>query len=173
VALLAGLAVWALFPLVLLLVHAGQLHARFTGADGLIGADGVLGADQLQYLAWARDAGSHGLLASDLFSFSQGGHVYLQPLFAITGALSRLGLSLPLAYLLWKPVGIIALLLAAVAWARRFFGDQLPARAAVVVLSVFLCTPLAALFSWTQWASSSFRFQLYLLGDELLAADKL
>jgi hypothetical protein len=173
VALLAGLAVWALFPLVLLLVHAGQLHARFTGADGLIGADGVLGADQLQYLAWARDASAHGLLASDLFSFSQGGHVYLQPMFAITGVLYRLGLSLPLAYLLWKPVGIVILGLAAVAWARRFFEEELPARAAVVVLSVFLCTPVAALFSWTQWASGSFRFPLYLLGDELLAADKL
>jgi hypothetical protein len=171
--LLAGLAAWALFPLVLLLVHAGQIHARFTGADGLIGADGVLGADQLQYLAWARDAGAHGGLASDLFSFSQGGHVYLQPLFAITGALYRLGLSLPLAYLLWKPVGILALGLAAVAWARRFFGDQLPARAAAVTMALFLCTPLAALYSWTQWASSSFRFSLYLLGDELLAADKL
>jgi hypothetical protein len=173
VALLAALAVWALFPLVLLLVHAGQLHARFTGADGLIGADGVLGADQLQYLAWARDASAHGLLASDMFSFSQGGHVYLQPMFAITAALYRLGLSLPLAYLLWKPVGIVILGLAAVAWARRFFDNELPARAAVVVLSVFLCTPVAALFSWTQWASGSFRFQLYLLGDELLAADKL
>jgi hypothetical protein len=173
VALLAALAVWALFPLVLLLVHAGQLHARFTGADGLIGADGVLGADQLQYLAWARDASAHGLLASDLFSFSQGGHVYLQPMFAITAALYRLGLSLPLAYLLWKPVGIVVLGLAAVVWARRFFETELGARAAVVVLSLFLVTPVAALFSWTQWASGSFRFQLYLLGDELLAADKL
>jgi hypothetical protein len=171
--LLAGLAAWALFPLVLLLVHAGQLHARFTGADGLIGADGVLGADQLQYLAWARDAGAHGGLTSDLFSFSQGGHVYLQPMFAISGALFRLGLSLPLAYLLWKAVGIVAVGLAAIAWARRFFGDELRARAATVTISLFLCTPLAALYSWTQWGSASFRFSLYLLGDELLAADKL
>ncbi len=171
--LLAALAAWALFPVVLLLVHAGQIHARFTGADGLIGADGVLGADQLQYLAWARDASTHGGLAADLFSFSQGGQVYLQPLFAITGALYRLGLSLPLAYLVWKPVGVLALGLAAVAWARRFFSDQLPARAAVVAISLFLCTPLAALYSWTQWGAGSFRFSLYLLGDELLAADKL
>ncbi len=172
-ALLAGLTVWVLFPLVLLLVHAGQFHARFTGADGLIGADGVLGADQLQYLAWARDASAHGGLASDLFSFSQGGHVYLEPVFAITGFLYRLGLSLPLAYLLWKPVGIAALGLAAVAWARRFFGGELAARASVVAIALFLYTPLDALYSWTQWAAGSFRFSLYLLGDELLAADKL
>jgi hypothetical protein len=172
-ALLAALAAWALFPLVLLLIHAGELHARFTGADGLIGADGVLGADQLQYLAWARDAGFHGGLASDLFSFAQGGHVYLQPLFAITGLLYRAGLSLPLAYLLWKPVGIIALGLASVAWARRFFDGLIGARGAAVILSLFLCTPLAALYSWTQWGANSFRFSLYLLGDGLLAADKL
>src|SRR6185437_4466332 len=157
--LLAGLMAWALFPLVLLLIHAGQIHARFTGADGLIGADGVLGADQLQYLAWARDASTHGGLASDLFSFSQGGHFYLQPMLAITGALYRLGLSLPLAYLLWKPVGILALGLAA--------------GAAVVTTSLFLVTPIAALFSWTQWGAGSFRFSLFLLGDEMLAADKL
>jgi len=172
-ALLAALAVWALFPLALLLIHAGRLHAQFTGADGLIGADGVLGADQLQYLAWARDASAHGGLAADLFSFSQGGHVYLQPMFALTAGLYRLGVSLPIAYLVWKPLGIIALLLAAVAWARRFFATEPAARGAVVTLAVFLCTPLAAMYSWTQWADGRFRFQLYLLSDELLAADKL
>jgi hypothetical protein len=171
-ALLAALAAWGLFPLVLLLVHAGQAHARFTGADGLIGADGVLGADQLQYLAWARDAGAHGL-ASDLFSLAPSGHVYLEPIFTIVGALHRIGLSLTLAYLLFKPLAIVALLLAAVAWARRTFADQLAARGAVVALSLFLYTPLAALFSWTQMGGGSFRFSLYLLGYELLAANKL
>jgi hypothetical protein len=174
IVLLVALAIWGLFPLVLLLVHASDLHAQFTGADGLIGADGVLGADQLQYLAWARDAGAHGGLASDLFSFSTGGHVYLQPLFAITGWLYRLGLSLPVSYLVWKPVATVAMFLAAVAWARRFLVDRLVARAAAVVLCLFLYTPLTALFSWTQLGSGGpFRFQLYLLGNELLAADKL
>ena len=171
-ALLAALAAWGLFPLVLLLVHAGQAHAHFTGADGLIGADGVLGADQLQYLAWARDAGAHGL-ASDLFSLAPSGHVYLEPIFTIVGGLHRVGLSLALAYQLFKPVAIVALLLGAVAWARRTFADQLRARTAVVVLSLFLFTPLAALFSWTQLGGGSFRFSLYLLADELLAADKV
>src|ERR1700722_12797688 len=171
-ALLAALAAWGLFPLVLLLAHAIDAHARFTGADGLIGADGVLGADQLQYLAWARDAGAHGL-ASDLFSLAPSGHVYLQPLFAISGALWRLGLSLQLAYLLWKPVAVIALFAGALAWARRMFGDQARARAAVVVLSLFLYTPLAALTSWAILGSGRFRFQMYLLAYELLAANKL
>lgn len=173
IVLLAALAGYGLFPLVVLLVHAGALHARFTGADGLIGADGVLGADQLQYLAWARSAGAHGGLIADLFTLSPNGSVYLQPMFAISGALLHLGLSLPLAYLLWKPVAIVAMFAAVVAWARRMFGAQLTPRAAVVALSLFLYAPLTALFSWTQWGSGSFRFSLYLLGSELLAAGKL
>jgi hypothetical protein len=159
IVLLAALAVWALFPIVLFLVHASRTHSTFTGADGLIGADGVLGADQLQYLAWARDAGSH-WLASDLFTFEPNGHVYLEPLFTITGALWRIGLSLQLAYLVWKPLAIVVLFAAAVAWARRAFGDQLGARTSAVVLALFLYTPLTALFSWTKLGGGSFRFSL-------------
>jgi hypothetical protein len=170
--LLAALAAWGLFPIALLLVHASQTHSTFTGADGLIGADGVLGADQLQYLAWARDAGTHGL-ASDLFTLAPTGHVYLEPLFTITGALWRIGLSLQLAYLVWKPLAILALFLGALAWARRAFADELGARAATVVLALFLYTPLTALFSWAKLGSGPFRFHLYLLGSELLAASKV
>jgi hypothetical protein len=173
IVLLVALGAWGLFPLVLLLVHAAALHARFTGADGLIGADGVLGADQLQYLAWTRDASAHGGLVSDLFSFAGGGHVYLQPMFALSAALYRLGLSLPLAYLLWKPVAVVALFAAAVAWARRMFGPRIGPRTATVALALFLYVPLTALFSWTTLGDGPFRFQLYLLGSELLAAGKL
>jgi hypothetical protein len=170
--LLVVLLGWALFPLVLLLIHAGQTHTSFTGADGLIGADGVLGADQLQYLAWVRDSGSHGLI-SDLFSLAPANHIYLQPLFLISGVLWRAGLSLQLAYLLWKPIAAVALFLAALAWGRRAFSDQPAARFASVALALFLYTPLAALYSWGQTGSGSFRFQLFLLGDELLPATKL
>jgi hypothetical protein len=171
-ALLVALAAWGLAPLVLLLAHALNTHTRFTGADGLIGWDGVLGADQLQYLALARDAGAHGL-ASDLFSLTPSGHVYLEPVFEITGALWRLGVSLPLAYLLWKPVAVLALFAAALAWARRTIGDEIGARAATVALALFLYLPLPALTSWAKLGSPSSQFQLYLLADELLPASKL
>jgi hypothetical protein len=40
-------------------------------------------------------------------------------------------------------------------------------------LSLFLYTPLTALFSWTGIGGGSFRFSLYLLGSELFAAGKL
>lgn len=171
-ALVVALGAWAAFPVVLLLLHASHTHTTITGADGLIGADGVLGADQLQYLAWARDAGSH-LLASDLFTFAPNGHVYLEPLFMVTGLLWKLGLSLPLAYLLWKPVAVLALAAATTAWARRAFPDRLGSQAATAVLALFLYLPVAALVDWTQAGSSTLRFQLYLLGDELLGAGKL
>jgi hypothetical protein len=171
-ALLVSLTAWGLFPVVLLLIHAVNAHARWTGADGLIGADGVLGADQLQYLAWARDAGSH-VLASDLFSFIPSGHVYLEPAFAITGALWRIGVPLQVAYLIWKPIAALALFAAAFGWAGRTLGDGLRPRVAVLALALFLYVPLAALFNWAQLGSGTLRFQLYLLADELLPASKL
>lgn len=171
-ALLVSLTAWGLFPVVLLVIHALSAHARLTGADGLIGANGVLGADQLQYLAWARDAGNH-LLASDLFSLNPSGHVYFEPVFAITGALWRIGIPLPLAYLIWKPIAALALFAAALAWAGRTVGDELRPRAAVLALSLFLYLPLAALFNWAALGSGTLRFQLYLLAYELLPANKL
>ncbi len=170
--MLAALVAWSLFALGLLLANAAARHAHFTGADGLIGADGVLGADQLQYLAWVRDAATHGL-TSDLFTLEPNGHVYLQPLFAISGLLVRAGLSPALAYLLWKPVAIVVVFASALAWCRRAFGDQVPARTAAVVLSLFLYSPVPALLSWTQFGAGTFRFHTYLLADELLVAGKL
>jgi hypothetical protein len=172
IGLLGLLGAWALFPLVLFLVYAGQEHASFSGADGLIGAGGILGADQLQYLAWIRDAGAHGL-ASDLFSLAPSGHVYLEPLFTISGWFWQAGVSVSVAYLIWKPVAVIALWLAGVAWARRAFPERLGPRTATVILAIFLYTPLAALVSWTSVGGTPFRFQLYLLGEELLGAGKL
>jgi hypothetical protein len=171
-ALLAGLAAWGLYPLVLLVVHASSTHTRLTGANGLIGADGELGGDQLQYLAWIRDASSHGL-AADLFRLTDIRRVYLQPLFTISGGLYRLGLPLSVAYLVFTPVAIVVLGAGAVAWARRMFDDQAGARAATVALSLFLATPVAAIFGWTHSGTGGLAFPLALLGNELHGADKL
>src|ERR1700761_4242066 len=171
-ALLVALLAWGLFPLVLLLAHASSTHTRLTGADGLIGADGELGGDQLQYLAWIRDASSHGL-AADLFRLTAIRRVYLQPLFTISGGLYRLGLPLSVAYLVFKPVAIVVLGAGAVAWARRMFGDRSGARAATVALSLFLATPVAAFFGWTHSGTGGLAFPLALLGNELHGADKL
>jgi hypothetical protein len=172
IVLLLALVAWGMFPIALQLAYAAHVHATFTGADGLIGADGVLGADQLQYLAWIRDAGGHGVI-SDLFTLAPNGHVYLQPLFAVSGLLWHLGVSLPVAYLVWKPIAAVVLFVAAIVWGRRMFPDEFVASAAAATLALFLYTPLAALYSWTGAGSGSFRFQMYLLADELLPATKL
>lgn len=169
--LLAGLVMWALVPVIVMTLHAAHAGLRFTGADGLIGAGGVLGADQLQYLAWARDAGAHGLV-SNLFSLAPSGRVFLQPLFLVSGELWRIGLSLQLAYLLWKPVAALALFAAACAWARRML-EPAGARAAAVGLSLFLYAPASWVVDWGKLGSGSLRFQTYLLGWELLPANKL
>ncbi len=172
-ALLALLAAWGLFGVVLLVVHASADHARLTGADGLIGADGELGGDQLQYLAWIRDSAAHGL-AADLFALTHIRRVYLEPLFVTSAVLYRLGLPLSTAYLALRVLAIAALGAGAVAWARRMFGDRPGARAATVTLSLWLATPAAVLLGWTHWhTTGGLRFPLFLLGDELHGADKI
>src|SRR5438874_6414715 len=95
-------------------MHAGQLYT---------GADGPYAADTLQYLAWARDSGSH-VLAANRFDLAPAGHVFMHPLFGISGLLWKAGVSLQLAYLLWKPIAVAALGIATVLYARR----MLPAR---------------------------------------------
>ncbi|MGA2929046.1 MAG: hypothetical protein ABSG43_24270 [Solirubrobacteraceae bacterium] len=166
-----ALMAWAVVPVVVIALHASDSGLRFTGADGLIGADGVLGADQLQYLAWVRDAGGHGLV-SNLFSLAPSGRVFLEPLFAVSGALWRLGVSLQLAYLLWKPIAAVALFAATFALARRM-ADSPGAGTAIVALSLFFYTPASWILNWGKLGSGSFRFQTYLVGWELLPANKL
>jgi hypothetical protein len=166
IAVLGALAVWGLAPVILMIVHALAAHARLTGADGPIGAD------QLQYLSWARDGGSHGL-ASNLFDLSPNAHVFAQPLFTLSGLLWRLGLPLQLAYLLWKPVAVVALFLGARAWSGRFFPTQPAARMAASILTLFLFTPITALAAWATIGSAGTRSNLLQVAGELFPAGEL
>ena len=81
------------------------LAALLTKGRPLSGADGLLAADQLQYFAWIREA-SHHVLIGNRFDLAPGDRAFLHPGFAISGGLHALGLSVPLSYLLWKPVAI-------------------------------------------------------------------
>ncbi len=171
VAVLA-LAAWAFFPVVLLVAHASAIHASWTGADGLIGADGVLGADQLQYLAWARSVAGHGL-AADLFTLGRSGHVYLEPASGIAGGFAALGLGLVTGYLVVKALAVMVLAGGVAAWCRRLLPGRPAARLAAIALALFTVTPATALINWLQLGSARFRFDVYLAGDELLAATKL
>ncbi len=166
VALLGVLALWGLVPIALMMIHALQAHLRLTGADGIVGGD------QLQYLAWARDAGRHGL-ASNLFDLQPSGHVFAQPLFSLSGALWRLGLPLTAAYWLWKPIAILILVAGTAAWAARLLADSLRARLAAVALALFFYTPAAALAAWAELGSAGSRTGLLTLAGETFPAGEL
>ena len=167
-----ALLAWAFFPVILLAVHADATHAVWTGANGLIGADGVLGADQLQYLAWARGIADHGL-AADLFTLGPSGHVFLEPVSGVVGGLQWLGVPLIVGALAATAFTAVGLGLAAAAWARRLEPGSAAAQLGVIALALFTVTPAAALVNWAQIGSARFRFEVYLAGDELLAATKL
>jgi hypothetical protein len=165
--LLGALLAWGLAPIVLMAWHALSAHLRLTGADGIIGAD------QLQYLAWTRDAGAHGL-AANLFEIAPGGHVYAQPLFTLSGALWRLGLPIAAAYWLWKPVAVLILFAGAAAFtARAFSRARSGSRLAALTLSLFMLAPIASLLAWVHIFSLGFRTDALTLGAEMFPAGQL
>ncbi len=110
--------------------------------------------------------------SSNLFSLAPSAHVFLEPLALVSGALWRLGLSIQLAYLIWKPLAALALFAAAFVWARRFFERQ-AARMAAIALALFLYAPASWIMNWGKLGTGGFRFQVYLIGWEVLAANKL
>ena len=168
----ALLAAWALFPVVLILIHDGSTGASWTGADGLIGAHGVLGVDQLQYLSWARDAAGHGL-ASDLFTLGPAGHVYLEPAAELMAGLDRIGVGLRAGVVILTVLAAAALAAALLWWVRRLLPGRPAAQTAAMLLAVAASSPAGAVIDWGQLGDGPLRFAAYLSGDELLIAGKL
>lgn len=142
-AILAALAAWALVPLAILLVHwrTGPPAGTFVGAEGIqIG-------DQLQYVAWIRESGDHGLI-SNRFDTVDDPHVFPHPMWALSGLAWKLGASLQVAFLLWKPVAVVALFAGFAAYVRRRVPDGPGARAAALAAALFYFSPAAWLFDW-------------------------
>ena len=111
------------------------------------GGDGFLVLDQMQYLNWLRQSGSH-LLIGNLYDLAPGPRTFLHPGLLISGALNALGVGPIVAYVLWKPVAVLALWAGAVAWCKRFLpragGAWRPS-----ALALFFASPLAALVGWS------------------------
>jgi hypothetical protein len=99
------------------------------------GTDGEFLADQMQYLAWIQDA-SHHVLASDLFVIHRTPADYFQPLIAISGGFTALGIPAYLVLLLWKPVAVLCAFFVIREYVRRFLTGLWERRAALV-LGVF------------------------------------
>jgi hypothetical protein len=159
----AILAVWAFAPLTVLLLYTGAHGGTPTGASG---SDAF---DQLAYLAWIRDEGSH-LLASNLWQVTPSAHDYLHPMFVISGLLWRLGLSVQLAYMVWKPVALIVLFAGFAAYARHLLGDSRREQGAALALGLFYVTPVLALAVWTGHLTPGHRSDLVFVTDDAYSA---
>lgn len=138
----------------------------------LTGANGWDPYDQLAYLAWIRDSRDH-LLASNLWQLGVTPHDYLHPMFFVSGLLARLGLSVQLAYLIWKPVALVVLFGGFSAYVRHLLPDRGRTRAAALVLALFYETPLLAIATWTGHLSLNHRFDLLLTSDDAHSAMNL
>lgn len=136
-ALIGALCLWSLAPLPLL----------WGGGDVFNGSDGIQVDDQMQYLAFIRDSGEHVLL-SNRFDVVADPHLFLHPLYALSGLLWSLGASLPVAFLVWKPIAVGALAVACVAYVNRLLGHRPVAAAAALALAFFYFSPAAALAEW-------------------------
>ncbi len=102
--------------------------------DGRVwtGTDGLFLTDQMQYLAWIQSASRH-VLVSDLFVLHSTAADYLQPLVAISGALTALGVAAWLSLLLWQPIAVLGMFFAARAFARHSLEGRSAQRAALVI----------------------------------------
>ncbi|MCX6393403.1 MAG: hypothetical protein NTY57_00910 [Solirubrobacterales bacterium] len=82
------------------------------------GGESAVALDQLQYLAWIREAGNHGLIGNR-WDFAPDSRVFLHPGFLISGLLFKLGVPIQAAYAaLWKPVAAVMTFAAALLWVR-------------------------------------------------------
>lgn len=142
-AILAALVGWALLPVAYL------VHRSVRDGLTLTGAESVFGSDQLQYLAWARSLGAHGLAANG-FDLTVGDHVFFHPMFALSGLAWRAGVALPATLLLWAPVAAVVLFAGFRAYvARTVQGGG--AQAAALWLALFFQSPAYTLLGWPGW----------------------
>ena len=143
-AVLAVLTVVAFGPLAAMLRHAHEAGLVFSGADG------PFAGDQFQYFAWIREYAGGPLADNDL-DLAPSADVFPHPLFGLSGLATRLGLSVPVAFLLWKPVAIAVLFLGVRAYLGRFVPGR-PERVVALALALLFASPAV------------------LLGDDTLAA---
>ena len=163
-ALAVALGALAFAPLAGLLLRVASKGGYVAGGDGFL----VL--DQMQYLNWLRQSGSH-LLIGNLYDLAPGPRTFLHPGLLVSGRAQRARASgATVAYMLWKPVAVLALWAGAVAWCRRFLPEG-GRRVAAVALALFFASPLAALVGWSGWGGLDARFDFDFLSGELTTSN--
>jgi len=135
-AVLVALALLSCWFLAVLLWRAGPDRV-WTGTDGL------LPGDQQQYLAWIRLA-AHQVLISNPYRLEPSAASFLHPGLVVSGGLNALGVSPAIAYLLWKPVAVVALFAAVRSYVRALLGARW-ARRAALVLALFAIAPAVSI----------------------------
>jgi hypothetical protein len=154
----AVVALWLVVPFIVLFVAVGSHGRAFTGAAFY---DAV---DQLQYMAWIRDAGQHGLV-SNLFDIRPDPHLFLHPVFGLAGLLWKLGASIQLAFLVWEPLFAAAILVGFAVYVRRMIASP-RAQVAALFLALFMLTPVTPLFAWLHLGSAADQFGALVMGLE-------
>jgi hypothetical protein len=127
--------VFTVFAAISLWVLALDLYQVIAHGRVWTGTDGLFLADQMQYLAWIKDASKH-LLSSDLFVLRATPHDYLQPVVAVSAAITAVGVAPWLSLLLWKPFAVVGAFVAVRAYTRRMVDDRFE-RGVALVLALF------------------------------------
>jgi hypothetical protein len=156
---LALMVAWTAFPVIALVVWVTAHGGVLTGANGYDTFD------QMQYLAWIRDAGSH-VLASNLWRIPATPHDYLQPMYVVSAGLWRLGVPLPVAYMVFKPIALVVLFAGCAWYARHLLPQSRWMQAAALLLAVFYLSPALQIAIWTGHVSVVHRFELVLATDD-------
>jgi hypothetical protein len=141
------------------------LAALLTKGRQITGADGLLASDQLQYFTWIRQAAEHGLIGNE-YDMAPDNRVFLHPGFLISGGLHALGLSVPLSYLLWKPVAVAALFAGALLYTRRLLPPGGP-RYTALVLALLAVMPASPFVAWTNWGGNPRQYTFDFISGEL------
>jgi hypothetical protein len=142
------------------------LAALLTKGRALTGADGLLASDQLQYFTWIRQASEHGLIGNE-YDMAPDHRVFLHPGFLISGVLHAVtGITVPLSYLLWKPVAVGVTFAGALLYVRRLLppGGQ---RHAALVLVLFAVMPASWLVAWTDWGGNPRQYTFDFVSGEM------
>jgi hypothetical protein len=147
------------------------LAALATKGRPVSGADGLLAADQLQYFAWIRQAAHHVLIGNP-FDLAPGDRAFLHPGFALSGGLHALGLSVPLSYLLWKPVAIGLTFYGALRYVRRLIPTP-GARHAALILVLFAVMPASWLVAWSNWGGNPRQYTFDFISGEMWSGQYL
>src|SRR5204863_5764140 len=86
---------------------------------------------------WIRQAADHVLIANG-FDMRPDAHAFLHPGVLLSGRLAALGVSVPLAYLIWKPIGLVVFFWGARRYVYRLVDGTWPRRTALVLAILFI-----------------------------------